>query len=93
MATATLSVMTLSPAAKLVWFSTARRDETPAGIKKTWRTKCGRYQVTTFVRTGADFSAWVRDGAEDHWRLLSRHRKSDTAVRACCSHAKGAFPE
>lgn len=85
--TATMERPAVARAEKLIWFSTARRDETPAGIKKAWRTKCGRYQVTTFIRTGADFSAWVRDG--EHWRLITRHRTQSAAVKACCSHAKG----
>lgn len=71
---------------KLTWFSTARRDETPAGLKKSWRTKCGRYQVTTFQRVGADFSAWVRDG--EFFRLISRHRTQSAAVKVCCAHAR-----
>lgn len=77
--------------AKLVWFSTARREPTKMGIKKVWRTKCGSYQVTTFPETsglrGGDFSAWVRDG--EFFRLITRHRTQSAAVKACCSHAKG----
>lgn len=73
---------------KLVWFSTARRDVTPVGPKKTWRTKCGRYQVTTFAEGRGDFSAWLLDG--DFFRLISRHRTAAAAVKACCSAAKGA---
>lgn len=81
------AVATATAAAKLVWFSTARRDETPAGLKITWRTKCGSYQVTTFRRNGAGFSAWVLDG--EFYRLISRHRTQHAAGVACHQHAKG----
>ena len=77
----------LAPQAKLVWFSTARREETAAGLKKLWRTKCDQYQVTTFPSGRADFSAWVRDG--DFFRLLSRHRTQSAAGAACTNHFRG----
>ena len=81
-----MTTATMAPAAKLVWYSTARRETTALGLKKVWRTKCDRYQVTTFAEGRGDFSAWYREG--EFFRLISRHRKSGTAVEACCSHAK-----
>ena len=85
------AMATLPRVEKLVWFSTARRESSALGVKKVWRTKCGRYQVTTFEEGRGDFSAWVLTGR--FFTLLGRRRKVDHAVSLCCTHAKGVSHE
>lgn len=77
------------------WNKKAKRDETQVSERRTWKTKCGHYQVVECnIKYGRStdnrgnfqgypiyYLAMVEvDGV---WRILSEHRKRGTAVAQC----------
>jgi len=79
----------------LDWNKHAKRDETQVSERRTWKTKCGHYQVVECnIKYGRStdnrgnyqgypiyYLAMVCN--EGVWKIISEHRKRSTAVAQC----------
>lgn len=77
----------------LEWYKRCKRDETQMAERRTWRTKCGHYQVVesnikygrkhdrhgNFLGYPIVYLAMVLK--DTGWEIISRHRKRGAAVK------------
>lgn len=79
----------------LVWNKHPKRDETIMADRRTWKTKCGHYQVVeSNIKYGrhkdhrGNFLGYpvyylAMRSEEGIWQIISEHRRRSTAVAQC----------
>ena len=71
----------------LDWKKRCRKDQTMSADRKIWETRCGKYRlIFSHIRYGEGIlpDVWYALELDNgYWEIISKHRKKNTAQKAC----------